>query len=146
MDLVQQLMLQTRNTVTGLVASLPVPHNQPTPISPNFPHPAITVQLPAESLSNWHDYAATLYSGQMGAEPSAALTALGDCLLHNDMAEAAHCWYVSTSSVCQSRLLICLVAVTFFHRCPRPLVARVYYRPESTCSEHMLRRRLWGAR
>ena len=91
---VQQLVLPARQSVTGLSVTLPVLQNQPTPVSPNFPNTMPAVPLPADALSNWQEYAATLYSGQMGADSSAALTALGDCLLHNDAVEAAHCWFV----------------------------------------------------
>ena len=68
--------------------------NYMTPLSPNFPSPSQASGIPADVLSQWPDYAAMLFSGQMGPDSSSSLTTLGDYLLANDWVEAAHCWYV----------------------------------------------------
>ena len=62
-----------------------------TPISPNFS----SVPVPVDVLNKWPDTAAMLIPGPSVSECSAALLALGDCLLANHMVEAAHAWYVS---------------------------------------------------
>lgn len=66
-----------------------------TPITPNFSSHATTVPIPAGVLKKWPDTAAMLIPGPSATECSAALLALGDCLLANHLIEAAHAWYVS---------------------------------------------------
>ena len=66
-----------------------------TPISGNFSSPATTVAIPVDVLRKWPDTAAMLIPGPSVTECSAALVALGDCLLANDFVEPAHAWYVS---------------------------------------------------
>jgi len=63
-----------------------------TPISPNFSSP---VPVPVDVLNKWPSTAAMLIPGPSVSESSAALLALGDCLLANNLVEAAHAWYVS---------------------------------------------------
>ena len=63
-----------------------------TPISPNFSSP---VAVPVDVLNKWPSTAAMLIPGPSVSECSAALLALGDCLLANHLIEAAHAWYVS---------------------------------------------------
>ena len=70
-----------------------------TPISPNFPSHGATAPIPADVLKKWPDTAAMLIPGPSISECSAALLALGDCLLANHWVEAAHAWYVSLSSL-----------------------------------------------
>jgi COPII coat assembly protein SEC16 len=70
-----------------------------TPISPNFPSHSTTGPIPADVLKKWPDTAAMLIPGPSVSECSAALLALGDCLLANQWVEAAHAWYVSPSSL-----------------------------------------------
>jgi hypothetical protein len=65
-----------------------------TPKSANFSSHATTVPIPADILKKWSDTAAMLIPGPSVAECSAALLALGDCLLANDFVEPAHAWYV----------------------------------------------------
>ena len=63
-----------------------------TPISPNFSSPG---PVPVDVLNKWSSTAAMLIPGPSVSESSAALLALGDCLLANNLVEAAHAWYVS---------------------------------------------------
>lgn len=63
-----------------------------TPMSPNFPPPAITANIPVESLSKWPETAAVMVCSPMVPDTSAALTALGDYLISNRWVEAAHAW------------------------------------------------------
>ena len=65
-----------------------------TPKSANFSSNATTATIPADILKKWSDTAAMLIPGPSVAECSAALLALGDCLLANDFVEPAHAWYV----------------------------------------------------
>lgn len=64
-----------------------------TPLSPNFPAPSVTSAIPAEALTKWAETAAMMIPGPSVTECSAALMALGDCLLANQWVEAAHAWY-----------------------------------------------------
>jgi COPII coat assembly protein SEC16 len=83
----------------GDVLQIPAPallHS--TPISPNFPSHGTTTPVPADVLRKWPETAAMLIPGPSVSECSAALLALGDCLLANHWVEAAHAWYVSLSS------------------------------------------------
>ncbi|KAF8590610.1 hypothetical protein K439DRAFT_1611986 [Ramaria rubella] len=66
-------------------------HN--TPISPNFPQPALTSSVPRESLAKWQETAAMMIFSQKSGD-SAALTALGDYLAANLWVEAAHACYL----------------------------------------------------
>ncbi|KAG8746947.1 Protein transport protein Sec16A [Ceratobasidium sp. 414] len=52
-----------------------------TPISPNFPQPVLTSNVPAPALLQWQEIAATILSNQ---GDSSALTALGDYLISNN--------------------------------------------------------------
>lgn len=70
----------------------------PTPISPNFPQPALTSSIPPESLARWQETAAVMAFSQTTGD-SAALTALGDYLAANRWFEAAHAWLVIFSTV-----------------------------------------------
>jgi COPII coat assembly protein SEC16 len=70
-----------------------------TPLSPNFPSHGTTSPIPADILKKWPATAAMLIPGPSVSECSAALLALGDCLLANHWVEAAHAWYVSLSSL-----------------------------------------------
>jgi hypothetical protein len=63
-----------------------------TPMSPNFPPPTITANIPVESLTKWPETAAVMVSSPMVPDTSAALTALGDYLVSNGWVEAAHAW------------------------------------------------------
>jgi hypothetical protein len=65
------------------------------PVSANVSAQATTVPIPVDALKKWPDTAAMLIPGPSVAECSAALLALGDCLLANDFVEPAHAWYVS---------------------------------------------------
>lgn len=89
-----QHLFPTKSLQAGpsLTLQPPTPMNHMTPLSPNFPSPAEATNIPPEILSQWQEYAAMLFSGQMGADSSSALTTLGDYLLTNDWVEAAHCW------------------------------------------------------
>jgi COPII coat assembly protein SEC16 len=71
---------------------LPPPTPQFMPLSPNFPAASLTNAIPSETLSKWAETAAILFSGPSAAESSAALIALGDCLIANQWTEAAHAW------------------------------------------------------
>ena len=69
------------------------PTIQPSPISPNFPKPALTPHIQAEVLSKWPETAASIVSNINSAgEHYAALTTLGDYLISNKWVEAAHAW------------------------------------------------------
>lgn len=63
-------------------------------MSPNFPSPDKTANIPVESLSKWPETAAVMVSSPMAPDTSAALTALGDYLVSNGWIEAAHAWQV----------------------------------------------------
>lgn len=60
-----------------------------TPISPNFPQPVLTSNMPTPALLQWQEIAATILSNQADSQ---ALTALGDYLVSNKWTEAAHVW------------------------------------------------------
>ncbi|KAF8495614.1 Sec23-binding domain of Sec16-domain-containing protein [Gautieria morchelliformis] len=64
-----------------------------TPLSPNFPQPALTSSVPTESLAKWQETAAVMAFSQAAGD-SAALTALGDYLAANRWFEAAHACYL----------------------------------------------------
>jgi hypothetical protein len=70
-----------------------LPH--PTPMTATFTSYATPGPVPVDILKKWPETAAMLIPGPSVAECSAALLALGDCLLANDSVEAAHAWYVS---------------------------------------------------
>ncbi|KAI5122954.1 hypothetical protein M0805_006834 [Coniferiporia weirii] len=91
-----QHLFPTKSLQAGPTSLLqpPTPMNLMTPLSPNFPPPSLAANIPPEILSQWQEYAVMLFSGQMGAESSSALTTLGDYLLSNDWIEAAHCCYL----------------------------------------------------
>ncbi|KAL5533326.1 hypothetical protein ACEPAF_5102 [Sanghuangporus sanghuang] len=78
----------------SLTLQPPSPMNLMTPLSPNFPSPSQATGVSPEILSQWPEHAVMLFSGQMGAESSSALTTLGDYLISNDWVEAAHCCYL----------------------------------------------------
>jgi COPII coat assembly protein SEC16 len=63
-----------------------------SPMSPNFPSPSITANIPIESLAKWPETAAVMVSSPMVPDTSAALTALGDYMVSNGWVEAAHAW------------------------------------------------------
>jgi hypothetical protein len=92
--IVQELIPPT-TIVTNKDTSLapPVPGLHTTPISPNFPQPALTSNVPSEVLAKWQETAAMMAFSQTTGD-SAALTALGDYLSANRWFEAAHAWYV----------------------------------------------------
>ena len=69
-----------------------------TPISPNFPQPALTSSVPSESLAKWQE-TATLMAFSQTTGDSAALTALGDYLAANRWFEAAHAWFAISDSI-----------------------------------------------
>ena len=79
---------------TTITLQPPTPMSHLTPLTPNFPSPDLAVNVLPESLNKWQEYAAMLYSGQMGTESLAALTTLGDYLRKNGWIEAAHVWFV----------------------------------------------------
>jgi len=90
------LLQRTTRTVPLPAPAAPIPApvgSVTTPRTPQFPGPA-QQGVPAESLSKWAETAAMMISSPLTAEVSAALTALGDQLLVNQMIEAAHAWYV----------------------------------------------------
>ncbi|KAG8717514.1 hypothetical protein FRC09_014145 [Ceratobasidium sp. 395] len=62
-----------------------------TPISPNFPQPVLTSNVPTPALLQWQEIAATILANQ---GDSLALTALGDYLISNKWTEAAHVCYL----------------------------------------------------
>ena len=62
------------------------------PLSPTLPQPALTSNVPPESLAKWQETAALMAFSQATGD-SAALTALGDCLAANRWFEAAHAWF-----------------------------------------------------
>ncbi|KZO95287.1 hypothetical protein CALVIDRAFT_483144 [Calocera viscosa TUFC12733] len=64
-----------------------------TPMSPNFPQPALASNIPDQSLQKWREAAATILSNQSPGS-SAALTQLGDYLIMNNWVEAAHVCYL----------------------------------------------------
>jgi COPII coat assembly protein SEC16 len=66
-----------------------------TPTTANFTSHTTPGPVPADILKKWPETAAMLIPGPSVTESSAALLALGDCLLANDFVEAAHAWYVS---------------------------------------------------
>ncbi|KAI0306558.1 Sec23-binding domain of Sec16-domain-containing protein [Multifurca ochricompacta] len=78
---------------SGEMLQIP-PVSHVTPISPSFPSHATTVPVPEDVLDRWPDTAAMLIPGPSISECSAALLALGDCLLANHWAEAAHACYL----------------------------------------------------
>ncbi|KAF8522284.1 Sec23-binding domain of Sec16-domain-containing protein [Hysterangium stoloniferum] len=71
----------------------PVPGLHATPISPNFPQPALTASIPSEALEKWQETAAIMAFSQTAGD-SAALTALGDYLSANRWFDAAHACYL----------------------------------------------------
>ncbi|KAH7926328.1 hypothetical protein BV22DRAFT_1009394, partial [Leucogyrophana mollusca] len=84
--------LLSRTAGTLQVPAPPMPHI--TPMSPNFPAPAVTAQIPPDSLSKWPEIVATIVSSPLTAECSATLTALGDYLVSHNFVEAAHACYL----------------------------------------------------
>ncbi|KIY43549.1 hypothetical protein FISHEDRAFT_31670, partial [Fistulina hepatica ATCC 64428] len=68
-----------------------------TPITPNFSAPTVAVNVPVESLANWAETAALMYSPNPTPETLAALTTLGDQLLSNQWVDAAHVCYLLSS-------------------------------------------------
>ncbi|THH16347.1 hypothetical protein EW146_g4280 [Bondarzewia mesenterica] len=70
------------------------PASHITPMSPNFPSTVIPTSVPMETLGKWTETAAMMIPGPSIAESSAALMALGDCLLANQWTEAAHACYL----------------------------------------------------
>ena len=66
-----------------------------TPTTTNFTSHATPGPVPVDILKKWPETAAMLIPGPSVTESSAALLALGDCLLANEFVEAAHAWYVS---------------------------------------------------
>lgn len=89
----------------ALTLQPPTPMNHMTPMSPNFPSPSQATNISPEILSRWPEHAVMLFSGQMGAESSSALTTLGDYLISNDWIEAAHCWSVINRLQCLHPLI-----------------------------------------
>ncbi|KAL5529034.1 hypothetical protein ACEPAG_5008 [Sanghuangporus baumii] len=91
-----QHLLPIKSLQAGPSLSLqpPTPMNLMTPLSPSFPSPSQATNISPEILSQWPEHAVMLFSGQMGAESSSALTTLGDYLISNDWVEAAHCCYL----------------------------------------------------
>ena len=90
---VQQLLPPNQLSRTTGALQLPtpvIPHI--TPMSPNFPSPSVTANIPIESLSKWPETAAVMVCSPMVPDTSAALTALGDYLASNGWVEAAHAW------------------------------------------------------
>jgi COPII coat assembly protein SEC16 len=79
----------------GEMLQIPALHS--TPISPIFSSHGTKTPIPADVLRKWPETAAMLIPGPSVSECSAALLALGDCLLANHWVEAAHAWYVSLS-------------------------------------------------
>ncbi|KAF8503540.1 Sec23-binding domain of Sec16-domain-containing protein [Russula emetica] len=65
-----------------------------TPTTANFTSHATPGPVPADILKKWPETAAMLIPGPSVTESSAALLALGDCLLANDFVEAAHACYL----------------------------------------------------
>lgn len=95
------MSLFQRTTRTVPLPAPPVPIPAPggaatTPRTPQFPGP-VQQAVPVESLTKWAETAAMMISSPLTTEVSAALTALGDQLLANQMVEAAHAWYASPS-------------------------------------------------
>ena len=90
---VQELMPPNQLSGSTSALQIPIPAiSHITPISPNFPLPSTTANIPIESLSKWPETAAVMVSSPMAPDTSAALTALGDCLVSNGWVEAAHAW------------------------------------------------------
>ncbi|QRV85774.1 COPII coat assembly protein Sec-16 [Ceratobasidium sp. AG-Ba] len=89
----QELLPPKNLAKTGADSLMPptMPMVHATPISPNFPQPVLTSNVPAPVLLQWQEIAATILSNQAD---STALTALGDYLLANKWTEAAHVCYL----------------------------------------------------
>lgn len=115
----QQLLTTSTLLINGPALTLqpPTPISHLTPLTPNFPSPELAGKVPPEALNKWQEYAAMLYSGQMGMESSAALTTLGDYLRKNGWIEAAHCWYGSFF-VNPIALLMSILPVIYSHLNP----------------------------
>lgn len=92
--IVQELLPPKNLAKVGESVNLLAPPSiQATPISPNFPKPALAAHIPSEVLSKWAETAATIVSNATGnGEEWASLTALGDYLISNGWVEAAHVW------------------------------------------------------
>ncbi|KAG9096746.1 hypothetical protein FRC06_008367 [Ceratobasidium sp. 370] len=90
---VQELLPPKNLARTGADSLMPptMPMMHATPISPNFPQPVLTSNLPTPALLQWQEIAATILSNQ---GDSSALTALGDYLISNKWTEAAHVCYL----------------------------------------------------
>jgi hypothetical protein len=63
----------------------------PTPVSPNYPDPALVGNLPETVLANWQETVAMIVANRAAGD-SATLTALGDTLMTNGWVDAAHVW------------------------------------------------------
>lgn len=94
---------------TNLNHSLIIP---PSPMPPTTPAALATGSYtvpkgpaPPESLSKWQEAAATIASNISNGD-TAALTALGDLLIANKWASAAHAWYVTILRIFRTFLLI----------------------------------------
>jgi hypothetical protein len=66
-------------------------HHPAPAVSSGF-SPSATVKVAPDSLAGWPETAAMMLSSPLTPDASAALTALGDCLLSNEWVEAAHAW------------------------------------------------------
>ncbi|KAG9116043.1 Protein transport protein Sec16A, partial [Ceratobasidium sp. 392] len=90
---VQELLPPKNLAKTGMDSLMPptMPMMHATPISPNFPQPVLTSNLPTPALLQWQEIVATIISNQ---GDSSALTALGDYLISNKWTEAAHVCYL----------------------------------------------------
>ncbi|KAG5342761.1 hypothetical protein C0989_008711 [Termitomyces sp. Mn162] len=88
----QNLLARVAGRPAAPVASV-APHL--TPRTPNFPVvPAQGPSLPPQALTKWTETAAMMLSNPLTPENSAALTALGDQLVANQLVEAAHVCYL----------------------------------------------------
>lgn len=97
MNLVQELVSQS--LLQRTLGRIPPPVVLPatTPRTPNFaalPPSNMYPPVPPELLNKWADTAAMIISSPLSTDYAAALTALGDQLLANNLVEAAHVWYV----------------------------------------------------
>ncbi|KAH7914707.1 Sec23-binding domain of Sec16-domain-containing protein [Hygrophoropsis aurantiaca] len=92
---IQQLIptkLLAGSTGTLQLPTAPMAHI--TPMSPNFPAPNVTAQIPVDSLCKWREIVSTLISTPLAPDWSATLTALGDYLISHNFVEAAHACYL----------------------------------------------------
>lgn len=76
----------------NLQVALPTATNFITPMSPNFPAPAVAGNIPPDVLAKWQETVAMMISNPLSPDTSSALTALGDYLITNQWIEAAHAW------------------------------------------------------